>query len=304
MDQDRVGVLYGAAAFGLWGLFPLYWPLLEPAGPVEILAHRMVWSLVVVAVILLARRRLSSVLRLGSRRYLLLAVAAVLVTINWGVYIYGVNSGNVVETSLGYFINPLFTVLLAVVILRERLRVLQWVAVAIGAVAVVILTVDYGRLPWIALTLAISFGMYGLIKKKVLVGAAEGLAVETAVMFIPAAGYLIWLQAAGTASFGHDGLAKNVLFIGAGVVTAVPLLLFAAAATRVPLATIGLLQYLAPVLQFLIGVFVLGEAMPPARVVGFAVVWVALAVFTYDSIRTYRRQIFLAAQEAQVSVSK
>jgi chloramphenicol-sensitive protein RarD len=304
MDQDRVGVLYGAAAFGLWGLFPLYWPLLEPAGAVEILAHRMVWSLVVVAVILLARRRLTSVFRLGSRRYVLLAVAAVLVTINWGVYIYGVNSGNVVETSLGYFINPLFTVLLAVVILRERLRVQQWVAVAIGAVAVVILTVDYGRLPWIALTLAISFGMYGLIKKKVGVGAAEGLAIETAVMFIPAAGYLIWLQAAGTASFGQDGPAKDMLFIGAGVVTAVPLLLFAAAATRVPLTTLGLLQYLAPVLQFLIGVFVLDEAMPPVRVVGFAIVWVALALFTYDSIRTYRRQIFLAAQEAQVSVSK
>jgi chloramphenicol-sensitive protein RarD len=304
VDRDRVGVLYGAAAFGLWGLFPLYWPLLEPAGAVEILAHRMVWSLVVVGVILVVRRRQFSIFRLGSQRYWLLVVAAVLVTLNWGVYIYGVNSGNVVETSLGYFINPLFTVLLAVVILRERLRVFQWVAVAIGAVAVTILAVDYGRLPWIALTLAISFGMYGFIKKKAGVGAAEGLAIETAVMFPPAASYLIWLQLAGTASFGHVGLTKNVLFIGAGVVTAIPLMLFGAAATRVPLATIGLLQYLAPVLQFLIGVFVMHEAMPAARIVGFAIVWVALAVFTYDSIRAYRRQIQLAAEETRLSVSK
>jgi chloramphenicol-sensitive protein RarD len=304
VDRDRVGVLYGAAAFGLWGLFPMYWPLLEPAGAVEILAHRMVWSLVVVGVILVVRRRLSSIFRLGSQRYWLLVVAAVLVTVNWGVYIYGVNSGNVVETSLGYFINPLFTVLLAVVILRERLRVLQWVAVAIGVAAVTILAVDYGRLPWIALTLAISFGMYGFIKKKAGVGAAEGLAIETAVMFPPAAGYLIWLQVAGTASFGHVGLVKNLLFIGAGVVTAIPLMLFGAAATRVPLATIGLLQYLAPVLQFLIGVFVMHEAMPPARIVGFAIVWVALAVFTYDSIRAYRHQVQLAVQDTRLSMSK
>jgi chloramphenicol-sensitive protein RarD len=304
VDRDRIGVLYGAAAFGLWGLFPLYWPLLEPAGPVEILAHRMVWSLVFVGAILLVRRRLSSVFRLGRRRYALLATAAVFVTVNWGVYIYGVNSGNVVETSLGYFINPLFTVLLAVVILRKRLRVLQWLAVAIGALAVTILTVDYGRLPWIALALAVTFGIYGLIKKKTDVGAAEGLAVETAVMFLPATGYLIWLQFAGIASFGHEGQLRNLLFIGAGAVTAIPLLLFGAAATRVPLSTIGLLQYLAPVLQFLIGVFVMHEAMPPVRVVGFAIVWVALVVFTYDSIRAYRRQVALAAEQARLTVSQ
>jgi chloramphenicol-sensitive protein RarD len=304
VEQDRVGVLYGAAAFSLWGLFPLYWPLLEPAGPVEILAHRMVWSLVVVVAILLVRRRLSHVFRLGQRRYLLLAAAAVFVTVNWGVYIYGVNSGNVVETSLGYFINPLFTVLLAVVILRERLRVLQWVAVGIGAVAVTILTVNYGRLPWIALALAGTFGMYGLIKKKTDVGAPVGLAIETAVMFLPATGYLVALQLSGSASFGGGDRLQDLLFIGAGVVTAVPLLLFGAAATRIPLSTIGLLQYLAPVLQFLIGVFVLGEDMPPARVVGFAFVWVALAIFTYDSVRAYRREVLVAAQDTRLTVSK
>ena len=303
VERDRVGVLYGAAAFGLWGLFPLYWPLLEPAGPVEILAHRMVWSLAVVVGILLVRRRLSHAFRLGRRRYVLLAAAAVFVTVNWGVYIYGVNSGNVVETSLGYFINPLFTVLLAVLILHERLRVLQWIAVGIGAVAVTILTANYGRLPWIALALAVTFGIYGLIKKKTDVGAAEGLAVETAVMFLPATSYLVVLQRAGQASFGADRL-HDLLFVGAGVVTAVPLLLFAAAATRIPLSTIGLLQYLAPVLQFLIGVFALHEAMPPARVVGFIIVWIALAVFTYDSIRTYRRQITEPAEEVRLPAAR
>lgn len=301
MDRNRFGVAYGVAAYGLWGLFPLYWPLLEPAGAVEILAHRMVWSLFVVVGILLVRRRLSGVRRLGRRRYLLLVAAAVVITLNWGVYIWGVNSGHVVETSLGYFINPLFTVLLGVFVLRERLRRLQWLAVAIGAVAVTVLAVDYGRLPWIALALAVSFGTYGLIKKKAQVGAAEGLAVETAVMFLPATAFLLLLQATGEGTWGSGSAGRTLLLVGAGVVTAVPLLFFGAAATRVPLTTLGLLQYLAPVLQFLIGVFIAHEEMPPARVAGFAIVWLALAVFTYDSIRSYRRQLRIAASEISAS---
>jgi len=301
VDRNRVGVAYGVAAYGLWGLFPLYWPLLEPAGAVEILAHRMVWSLFVVVGILLVRRRLSGVRRLGRRRYLLLVAAAVVITLNWGVYIWGVNSGHVVETSLGYFINPLFTVLLGVFVLRERLRRLQWLAVAIGAVAVTVLAVDYGRLPWIALALAVSFGTYGLIKKKAQVGAAEGLAVETAVMFLPATAFLLLLQATGEGTWGSGSAGRTLLLVGAGVVTAVPLRFFGAAATRVPLTTLGLLQYLAPVLQFLIGVFIAHEEMPPARVAGFAIVWLALAVFTYDSIRSYRRQLRIAASEISAS---
>jgi len=297
VDRNRFGVAYGVAAYSLWGLFPLYWPLLEPAGAVEILAHRMVWSLFVVVGILLVRRRLSGVRRLGRRRYLLLVAAAVVITVNWGVYIWGVNSGHVVETSLGYFINPLFTVLLGVFVLRERLRRLQWLAVAIGAVAVTVLAVDYGRLPWIALALAVSFGTYGLIKKKAQVGAAEGLAVETAVMFLPATAFLLLLQATGEGTWGSGSAGRTLLLVGAGVVTAVPLLFFGAAATRVPLTTLGLLQYLAPVLQFLIGVLIAHEEMPPTRVAGFAIVWLALAIFTYDSIRTYRRQLRIAAGE-------
>lgn len=288
---------YGISAYALWGLFPLFWPLLEPAGAVEILAHRMVWSLLFVVALLVVRRRLSGVLRLSRRQYLLLAAAAVVITVNWGVYIWGVNSGHVVETSLGYFINPLFTVLLGVVVLRERLRRLQWVAVGIGALAVAILTVDYGRLPWIALVLAVSFGTYGLIKKQAGVGALEGLTVETAVMFLPATAFLVALQLRGDATFGHAGVGTDLLLGAAGIVTAIPLLCFGAAAIRVPLTTLGLLQYLAPVLQLLIGVLVRHEPMPPARLAGFAVVWVALAVFTVDSVRTYRRHVRQAVAE-------
>lgn len=288
---------YGISAYALWGLFPLFWPLLEPAGAVEILAHRMVWSLLFVVALLVVRRRLSGVLRLSRRQYLLLAAAAVVITVNWGVYIWGVNSGHVVETSLGYFINPLFTVLLGVVVLRERLRRLQWVAVGIGALAVAILTVDYGRLPWIALVLAVSFGTYGLIKKQAGVGALEGLTVETAVMFLPATAFLVALQLRGDATFGHAGVGTDLLLGAAGIVTAIPLLCFGAAAIRVPLTTLGLLQYLAPVLQLLIGVLVRHEPMPPARLAGFAVVWVALTVFTVDSVRTYRRHVRQAVAE-------
>jgi chloramphenicol-sensitive protein RarD len=294
-DRERTGTLYGAAAYAMWGLFPLYWPLLEPAGPLEILAHRMVWSLVLVLGILAVSRRLRVLRTLSRRQVLLLAAAAAVITVNWGVYIHGVNTGHVVETSLGYFINPLFTVLLGVLVLRERLRPLQWVAVGTGAVAVAILAADYGRLPWIALVLAASFGTYGLIKKTAGVGAVESLAVETGVVLLPALGFLVALQLGGAGTFGSAGLGTHALLVGAGVVTTLPLLCFGAAAIRVPLVTLGLLQYLAPVLQFGIGVFVRHEPMPPARIAGFAVVWVALTIFTVDSVRAFRRQSRTAA---------
>ncbi len=298
VESRRLGALYGVAAYALWGLFPLYWPLLEPSGPVEILAHRIVWSLVVVVVILLVTRRLRVLGQLGRRAYRLLGLAALVISINWGVYIYGVNSQHVVETSLGYFINPLVTVLLGVAVLRERLRPLQWLALGVGAVAVVVLAVDYGRLPWIALVLAFSFGTYGLVKKKAGVGAVESLTVETAVLVGPALAFLVVLQVNGTGTFAHEGAGHAALLVGAGIVTAIPLLFFGAAAVRVPLTTLGLLQYLAPVIQLLIGVAVRHEPMPPARLAGFAIVWLALAVFTYDSVRAYRRQLRLAIDEA------
>ncbi|MFI5958411.1 EamA family transporter RarD [Cryptosporangium sp. NPDC051539] len=288
MTDQRKGLFYGLAAYVAWGAFPLYFRLLKPAGPLEILAHRIVWSLVTVSVLILVLRRLRWFRTAGARTLGLLALGAVLIAVNWYTYIYGVNSSRVVETALGYFINPLISVLFGVVLLHERLRRLQWVALAIGAVAVVVLTVDYGRPPWIALTLAVSFGLYGLIKKVAGAPAVEGLTVESLVLLLPALGYLTWLTWSGDAEFGTVSAGHTALMVLSGALTAGPLLAFAAAANRVPLSTIGLLQYLTPVLQFLVGVLILGEHMPPARWAGFALVWLALLVFSADSLRAAR----------------
>ncbi|MCV2489679.1 EamA family transporter RarD [Geodermatophilus sp. YIM 151500] len=290
MDERRPGVAFGLAAYGLWGLFPLYFPLLEPAGGLEIVAHRVLWSLVFVALVLTVARRWRLVRAAVTelRTVLILVGAALLISGNWLIFVYGVNSGQVVETSLGYFINPLVSVLLAVVVLRERLRRLQWVAVGIAAVAVAVLTVDYGRPPWIALSLAVTFALYGLLKKLVRVESAPGLFLETALVALPAVVVLALLHTRGLAATGDEGTGHLLLMMGSGVATAVPLLLFAAAARRVPLSTVGLLQYLTPLMQLAIGVFVYGEPMPPARLAGFAIVWVALAVFTVDSLRNAR----------------
>jgi chloramphenicol-sensitive protein RarD len=297
--ESRKGVLYGAGAYFLWGLFPLYWPLLEPAGPGEVLAHRVLWSLVVVAALLVAARRLTEVRAvLGDRtRMVRLSAASVLIGINWFTYIYGVTHDHVVETSLGYFINPIVTVLLGVVVLKERLRPTQWVAIGAATVAVLVLSVQNGSPPWIALVLAFSFGGYGLLKKTAAVGAVEGLAVETAVMAPVAAAYLLILTTRGDLVFGTEGVGHALLLVGAGVVTAIPLLLFGAAASRVPLSTLGLLQYLAPTLQFLIGVALYDEPLPLLRLVGFALVWAGLAIFTADLVRHHRRQLRIVVAE-------
>jgi chloramphenicol-sensitive protein RarD len=289
MDEQRQGVAYGAGAYLLWGLFPVFWPLLEPAGPVEVLAHRVVWSLVFVAILLGFRRRWSWVRELGWRRLGLLSIAATVVSVNWGLYIWGVSNGHVVETSLGYFINPLVTVLLGVAVLGERLRRAQWAALGLGALAVVVLAVDYGRPPWLALTLAASFATYGLIKKQVRMPAMESLGIETAVLVLPALAYLGWLTLAGDATLTGHGPGHALLMAAAGPITAVPLLLFGAATRRLPLSTVGLLQYLAPVLQFAFGVLLFHEPMPAARLAGFALVWLALVVFTVESVRHSRR---------------
>lgn len=291
MNEHRAGLAYGFAAYGLWGLFPLFWPLLEPAGAVEIVAHRMVWSLAFVALLLLAVRRWSFVRELlrQPKRLGMLALAAVIVSVNWGMYIWGVNSGHVVETSLGYFINPLVTIALGVLVLRERLRLGQWVAVGVGVAAVLVLTIGYGRLPWIALTLAFSFGTYGLIKKKVGMGGLESLAAETAVMFLPALGFLLVLGGRGQSTFTHEGFGHAALLIACGLVTAVPLIAFGASATRLPLSTLGLMQYLAPTFQFIIGLIYFHERMPAERWAGFLLVWAALALLTWDALRTSHR---------------
>jgi chloramphenicol-sensitive protein RarD len=284
----RSGFAAGLAAYLLWGLFPLYWPLLEPAGAAEILAHRIVWSMVVVAALLAVTQGFRWVRDLGRRRTLLLGLAAVLITLNWGGYIYGVNSGHVVETALGYFINPLVTVALAVTVVGEQLRRPQWVAVGIAGVAVGVLTVAYGRPPWIALLLAFSFGFYGLVKKQVGVGGTQSLAVETTFLFVPALACIAILQATGKGTLTGEGSGHVLLLAGGGIATAVPLILFGAAAVRIPLTTIGLLQYVAPIIQFVIGVAIKHEAMPAARWAGFVLVWTAVIVFTWDSLRARR----------------
>jgi chloramphenicol-sensitive protein RarD len=295
VDDRRPGLAFGLGAYALWGLFPLYFPLLEPAGGLEIVAHRVVWSLAFIALLLTvlrAWRRVRAVV--ADRRALLILVgAAVLISGNWLIFVYGVNSGQVVETSLGYFINPLVSVLLGVVVLSERLRTAQWVAVGIAAVGVAVLTLDYGRPPWIALSLAATFGLYGLLKKLVRVEAAPGLFLETAIVVVPAVVVLGLLHAHGEGTAGNHGTGHLLLLIGSGIATAVPLLLFAAATSRIPLSTVGLLQYLTPSMQLAIGVFVYSEPMPPMRLVGFAVVWLALVVFTVDTLgaaRAYRRR--------------
>ncbi|MFH8838777.1 EamA family transporter RarD [Streptomyces sp. NPDC017868] len=272
----------------MWGLVPLFWPLLKPADAIEILAHRMVWSLLFVAVALLALRRWNWIPELlGSPRKLgLIALAAAVITVNWGLYIWSVNTGHVVEASLGYFINPLVTIGLGVLVLKERLRPAQWTAVGIGLFAVVVLAVGAGRPPWISLTLAFSFALYGLVKKKVNIGGLESLAAETAVQFLPALAYLVWLGTRGTLAFGHHGAGHTALLAATGIVTAAPLICFGAAAIRVPLSTLGLLQYLAPVFQFLLGVVYFHEAMPAERWVGFSLVWLALTILTWDALRT------------------
>ncbi|MET9495417.1 EamA family transporter RarD [Streptomyces sp. NPDC006552] len=289
-SEGRTGLLNGFAAYGMWGLVPLFWPLLKPAGAAEILAHRMVWSLVFVGLAMLFVRKWAwagELLR-RPRRLGLVALGAAVITVNWGVYIWSVNSGHVVEASLGYFINPLVSIALGVLLLKERLRAVQWTAVGIGLLAVLVLAVGYGQPPWISLVLAFSFGTYGLVKKKVNLSGLESLAAETAVQFLPALGYLLWLGAQGHATFATEGGGHAALLASTGLVTAVPLVCFGAAAIRVPLSTLGLLQYLAPVFQFLLGIVYFHEAMPPERWAGFALVWLALALLTWDALRSAR----------------
>ncbi|MEU7137151.1 EamA family transporter RarD [Streptomyces sp. NPDC046261] len=300
-NETRTGLLCGVLAYGIWGLFPLYWPLLEPAGALEILAHRMVWSLGAVVVVLAVTRRwgwIRPLLR-QPRRLGMVALGALVISANWGIYIWAVNSGHVVETSLGYFINPLVTIALGVLVLRERLRPAQWAAVGVGVAAVVVLAVGYGKPPWIALAIAATFSTYSLVKKKVGLDGLESMAAETAVQFLPALGLLLFLGARGESTFATEGTGHLLLLLGTGAITALPLISFGAAAVRLPLSVIGMLQYLAPVFQFALGLTVFHEAMPAERWAGFALVWLALAVLTWDALRTARhaRAELKAAQE-------
>ena len=289
----------GLAAWTLWGFFPLYWPLLEPSGAVEILAQRIFWSMILMLAVVVAMRRRERLRRMlaDRRTRWLLAVASVLITVNWGTYIWGVNNHHVIETSLGYFINPLVSVLLGVVVLGERLRRLQWAALAFAGIAVLALTVEYGRPPWVSLILAFSFGSYGLAKKKANAGAVESLVVETLIIAPVALGYIVFLMASGASTFGGHGGLHVALLVGTGVITVVPLLCFGGAATRIPLSTLGLMQYLTPTIQFLLGVLFFREPMPLMRWVGFALIWLALVLFTAETLRHRHRQLRVRPSE-------
>ncbi|WP_372503076.1 EamA family transporter RarD [Streptomyces rhizoryzae] len=275
----------------MWGLLPLYWHLLDATAPAEILAHRMLWSLPVALVILAVLRRwgwIRPLLR-QPRRLALVLVCALVISLNWFLYIWAVNAGHVLEASLGYFINPLVSIAFGVLVLRERLRPLQWAAVGVGAAAVVVMTAAYGRMPWIALGLALSFATYGLVKKGIKLDGIEGFSAETALQALPALGYLVYLGVRGESAFATGGPGQAVLLAACGVATAVPLICFGVSAVRLPLTTIGMLQYLAPTFQFLLGLTVFHERMPAERWAGFALVWAALAVLTWDALRTARR---------------
>jgi chloramphenicol-sensitive protein RarD len=288
-SEHSLGLLFGVGSYVLWGLFPLYWPLLQPASPLEIVSHRAVWTLVFCLIVLALSKQLHSMIAIVKKPKIMagLFLTTILVSINWLTYIWATNNGHIVEAALGYYINPLIIIAFGVLLLREKMRPLQWLAVGIAAIGVAILTFDYGRLPWVAISLALSWGTYGLVKKKLDLGALDGLAIETLISLIPYVGYLIYLGSQGTGQFGQSpGL--TILLISAGAVTAIPLLLFNGSTTRLPYSTIGLLQYITPTIQFSIGVWVRHEDMPAARWIGFVVIWLALIALAVDLVRSSR----------------
>ncbi|MBK8986639.1 MAG: EamA family transporter RarD [Chloroflexi bacterium] len=289
------GIIYGIIAYTAWGVFPLYWKALKSVPAGEILSHRMAWSFLSLLLILTVMRRwawIRPVLR-QPKVLLTFLLTATLLSVNWLVYIWSVNAGFIVESALGYFINPLVNVLLGMVFLRERLRPLQAVAVLTAAGGVAYLTFSYGALPWIALTLAFSFGSYGLLRKTAVLNSLEGLSLESAWMFLPAVVYLVVQEVNGVGAFAHSGPQINLLLLGAGFITTIPLLLFAAAARRVTLITLGILQYIAPTLQFLIGVFVYNEPFSHGQLIGFSFIWLALIIYTGDAAARQRHRTAL-----------
>ncbi|NLF10818.1 MAG: EamA family transporter RarD [Anaerolineaceae bacterium] len=293
----KKGVLAGVAAYTLWGLLPVYWKALQTVPALEILVHRTVWSLVFVLLLQAILRRWDwlRLVRQQPRMLRIFLGSTVLLSVNWLTYIWAVNAGHVVDASLGYFINPLVSVLLGMIFLGERLRPWQGVAVGLAAVSVLYLTLGLGSLPWIALMLAGTFGFYGLLRKTAPLGSMEGLSVETALLSLPALAYLLALEATGQGSFGHAGATTSLLLAFTGVVTAVPLLLFAWAARNTTLATVGILQYIAPTFQFLLGLLVYHEPFSPARLLGFGGVWLALVIYTGEALMQERHRRAAAA---------
>ena len=285
------GILYGIGAYTLWGFFPIYWKLLHNVSAFQVIGHRISWSFIVLIGYIFVTKKWQGFRAeaFNTRTIAIYAVAGILLSINWLIYVWGVNADFIVETSLGYFINPLLSILMGVIFLRERLRPAQWIPVLIAAIGVGYLTFVYGRLPWIALSLAFSFGFYALVKKLAPLGSVYGLTLETVSVLPIALIYLSIVEMGGSAAFLHDGLTTDLLLLGAGIVTTIPLLMFASAAKQIPLTMVGILQYIAPTIQFLIGVFLYKEPFDHAHLIGFGIVWVALAIFWLENFLAQSR---------------
>jgi chloramphenicol-sensitive protein RarD len=293
------GIWYAAGAYVSWGLLPVYWKWLHHVPALQLVNHRILWSFIVLIAVILVTRRWASFRAAAFTPHILrfYLMAAVLIGINWLMYVWAVNAGHIVETSLGYFINPLFSVLLGVAFLREHLRPLQWIPISIAAAGVLFLTFAYGSLPWIALTLAVSFGLYGLVKKTAPLGSLFGLMLETGILLVPAAAYLWYCDLNNNGAFLHTGTISDILLIGAGFVTTIPLLLFASATTRIPLSLVGILQYISPTLQFLIGILLYKEPFSNTQLIGYSIVWIALILFGLEGYSAYRLQPAPAAKD-------
>ena len=291
------GVLAGVGAYLIWGFFPIYLKALQTVPALQIMLHRVVWAFVFVMLIVFLRRSWSGISEAlhKPRVILIYTLTALLLATNWLVYIYGINSGQVVETSLGYFINPLLSVALGVIFLREHLRPMQWLPVGLAGMGVLYLTLQFGALPWIALALAFSFGMYGLIKKIAPLGSVDSLFVETGIIFLPALLYLFFSESQEAGAFAHQGWQITILLMFSGVVTALPLLLFGRAARAIPLSLLGILQYLAPTMQFLLGIFLYQESFSTTRLIGFAMIWTALLIFSIEGYLNRRKRTALAS---------
>jgi chloramphenicol-sensitive protein RarD len=287
----NAGIWYALGAYVLWGLFPIYWKWLQHVSAIQVIGHRIVWSFILLLIVILVSRQWTKFRSTLTRRVLgVYLIASLLLSVNWLVYVWGVNNGFIVETSLGYFINPLLSVLLGVIFLKERLRPAQWFPIGLAAFGVIYLTWAYGSLPWIALALAFSFGFYGLVKKVSPLGSLYGLTLETGLVFIPALAYLIFVGNAGQGSFGHTGIGTDLLLIGAGAVTTIPLLMFASATKRIPLTMVGIMQYIAPTIQFLLGIFIFKEDFTTTKLIGFSMVWIALILFWVEGVFARRSQ--------------
>ena len=286
-SESTKGLIYAFTAYTIWGIVPLYWPKLQPAGPIEILAHRFLWSAVVLYLFLLFTKRVKKALLIfkDTKKLQMLALASLLVGVNWGIFIWASVSGRILDSSLGYYINPLFSIGLGVVLLKEKLRKLQWLAISVATAAILWLTLTLGTPPYVALSLASTFGLYGYIKKKANVEAIDSLFIETILATPIALGYLLYLNSTGGNSFGAHGLSHAVWLASAGIITAVPLAMFGAAAIRIPLSTLGFIQYIGPTLQYIVGLYAFHEPMSQNRFMGFVLTWIAIAIISYDALR-------------------